>query len=83
MKISFEKAQRAAMQLSQRLGSPDWLLGVGIDADAREGFTLSIRVAHGFSSELPKLAPRFAGVLVHVVERERARSLHLRRNSSS
>jgi hypothetical protein len=82
VKIDFEKAKRAATQLARKLGSPDWLLGVGIDTDAREGFVLSIRVTPG-AANLAKLAPRFAGVRVHVIERQHAKSLEARRNASS
>lgn len=71
--MSFQKAERAAKQISRKLGSPAWFLGVGVDVDPREGFALSVRVAPGFAESAEAFTPRFEGVLVRVVERQVAR----------
>lgn len=81
MKTTFQKAERTALRISQKLGSPDWFLGVGVEVDAREGFVLSLRVAPGFGSRVQALTPRFNGVKVRVDERQMARAA--RRAASS
>jgi hypothetical protein len=73
VKTTFEKAEQAARGISRKLGNPDWFLGVGIDADPKEGFVLSVRVAPGFSDRVSEFAGRFNGVVVRVLERGMAR----------
>jgi hypothetical protein len=72
-KVNFEKAERVAVNIGRWLGSPDWFLGVGIEPDAGEGYTLSVRVRRGLAVHLPE---RFDGVKVCVVERDIAEARH-------
>ncbi len=72
--MTFDKAERVATRLSRKLGTPDWFLGVGIEPDLREGFTISVRVQRGHSQDAA-LPDRIDGVKVRVIERGTARSL--------
>ncbi|HEX7671538.1 MAG TPA: hypothetical protein VF395_18220 [Polyangiaceae bacterium] len=74
MKTAFHKAERVAARISRKLGTPSWFLGIGIEADAREGFTLSVRIRRGHSQGVA-LPERIDGVKVRVVERNIPRPL--------
>jgi uncharacterized alkaline shock family protein YloU len=70
-RVSYEQADRAAQEVSDRLGSPDWLRGVGVEPDKSEGFVVSVRVSSELKLNLPE---RVNGVLVRVRVREMPRA---------
>jgi len=74
VKVTFEQAQRVADRVTRKLGAPAWLVGVGVDVDKEEGFAVSVRVLSGKRDRV-KIASRFGGVRVAVVEREPVRAL--------
>lgn len=74
VKTTFDKAERVAASIGRRLGRPPWFLGVGIDRDAEEGYSLSVRVEPG-RARFVDLPDRINDVKIRVVERTMARPL--------
>jgi hypothetical protein len=64
--VSYEQADHVAQQVSDELGSPHWLRGVGVEPDANEGYVVSVRVADENAVHLPE---RMDGVRIRVKTR--------------
>jgi hypothetical protein len=69
--ISYEQADRVAQEVSDELGSPEWLRGVGVELDSGEGYVVSVRVANEQDVQLPE---RRHGVRIRVKTREMPRA---------
>lgn len=65
--ISYEQADQVAQEVSDKLGSPEWLRGVGVEMDSAEGFIVSVRVAD--EQDKPGLPERMHGVRICVKTR--------------
>jgi hypothetical protein len=70
MTVTFHRADLAAGKLDERLGSPSWLQGIGVEPDAVEGWAVTVRIVP--DAPMPDIPDRLDGVRVHVVRRARA-----------
>ena len=70
-RVSYEEADRVAQQVSDELGSPGWLCGVGVELDVGEGYVVSVRMVGEQDVQLPE---RVHGVRILIRIRELPRA---------
>lgn len=67
-KTHFSTAATVQDELVEKLGTPDWLYGIGVGHDDEKGFFVSVRIAQ--KTKAPKLPRSIKGVRIRIERRK-------------